>query len=198
MPADTPCSRERWFHRKNNQWNQIPSCHRKIRVAEDDGAGAADVAADAVVGPVIRRKLRLPTSLAVVHQRKRPPANRKPRSPRPPGGIPPPSAGPLTKCGKSSSRSNRLWNRWKRCRNWLIWRTVRNPPMNGKLNHCGGRCAEFSSLAATGTHRTSPGAIRIPQPPASGGCSHTERCGNQTKACVSFQSAPACARYRRP
>jgi len=163
LPADTPCSRERWFHRKNNQRNLIPSCHRKVRVADDDGAGAADVAADAVVGPVIPRKPRLSISLPVGHRRKRPPADRKPQPPCPPGRILPPSVEPLTKCGKSSSRSNRRWNRWKRCRNWLIWRTARNPPMKGKLNHCGGRCEGSNSRAATRIHRTSLAAIRILQ-----------------------------------
>ena len=112
--------------------------------------------------------------------------------------ILPPSAGRLTKYGKSSNHSNRLWSKWKKCRNWLNWRTARNPPTSVKLNHCAGHSEECSRRAATRTRRTNRAAVRIPQPPGPGGGSRREHCGNRTMVCAAFQSAPAIARRRQP
>ncbi len=189
----------KWFHRKNNPRNRMPPHHRKGRVADGDGADAAGAGAAAGAGHARPLKLRPAIS----------PRARRPKKPRrrPRPGFPmlsrlekmlPPSAGRLTKYGKSSNRSNRHWSKWRKCRNWSSWRTARNPPTSVKLNHCAGPSEECSRRVTTRTRRTNTAAARIPQIPASGDGSRRECCDNQTMVCAASQSARAIARRRRP
>ena len=187
----------KWFHRKNTRRNRIPPHHREVRVADGDEAGAAGAAAGVVhARPLKWRQAISPRARLPKKQRRRPHQGFQmlPRLEK----ILPPSAGRLTKYGKSSNHSNRLWSKWKKCRNWLKWRTARNPPTSVKLNHCAGHSEECSRRAATRTRRTNRAAVRIPQTPGPGGGSRREHCGNRTKVCAAFQSAPAIARRRQP
>ncbi len=186
----------KWFHRKNNHRNRIPSHRRGVLVVDGDEADAAGVAGGAVLA--ILCKPCPPTSPRARRPKKQPQSNQRLQPPFPPGRNLPRSAGRLTKCGRSSNHSNRLWSKWRKCRNWLKWRIARNPPTNAKLNHCAGRCDESSRRAATRTRRPDLAATRIPQTPVSGGGSRREHCGNRTKVCAAFQSAPAIARRCRP